>query len=442
MTAPAPAPPRDGAGRTARSAPGPLRTELRRGLGPWTGAAIVVTMLVTMYAKAPEWQIRWQDAENLLHPLAGLLCGPLAMAAGCLQGGRDRRLGTEDLWASVPRSPLPRLTVAAAPSALWPAAAVLLGDAGVLLAVWPYASWGRPALAPLLADAVAVGAMGLVGHVVGRVVRWRLTAPLLAVAGYTGFAYADFTSASARWLLPSAQFSAAEYRQVWWYAPASAAWTAGLALAFLLAYGLRSSRARLLALVPLTVAACAAAAILRLPADGGPWRIDPAAVRPVCDDGTPRVCVVALDARLLPALTETLEPVNERLRGLPGAPARWAVGRMEEEPGDVTLLDIAQDVVRNRIEDPALYRHYAVMQLFSKECREGDLTGPHAERAMDIHLAVAQWLAPSPPGYGPHAPGTRAHLDRLRAKSPAEQRAYLVRYLAANGCRPGEVPVP
>ncbi|MFF0485133.1 hypothetical protein [Streptomyces sp. NPDC004435] len=426
----------------ARPAPGPLRTELRRGLGPWTGAAIMATILVTMYSKAPEWQIRWQDAENLLHPLAGLLCGPLAMAAGCLQGGRDRRLGAGELWASVPRSPLRRLLVAAAPSALWPAAAVLAGDAVVLLAVWPYASWGRPAIAPLLADAVAVGAMGLVGHVVGRVVRWRLMAPLLAVAGYVGFAYGDFTASSWRWLLPSAQFSAAEYRQVWWYAPASAAWTAGLALACFLAYGLRSSRKRLLALVPLVVAVGAAAAILRLPADNGPWRIDPAAVRPVCADGAPRVCVIALDARLLPSLVETLEPVNERLRGLPGAPARWAVGRMAEQPGDVPLWDVGQDVVRNRIGDPVLYRNHAVMQLFSEECREGELAGPHAERTMDINHAVVEWLAPSPPGYGADVPGARAHLDRLRAKSPAEQRAYLVRYLAASGCRPDEVPVP
>ncbi|MFE9041681.1 hypothetical protein ACFYOG_12265 [Streptomyces sp. NPDC007818] len=430
------------AAAAARRAPGPLRTELRRGLGPWTGAAVAVTILVTMYAKAPEWQIRWQDAQNLLHPLAGMLCGPLAMAAGCLQGGRDRRVGAEDLWASVPRPPLPRLLVAAAPSALWPAAAVLLADAVVLLAVWPYASWGRPSAGPLLADAVAVGAMGLTGHVVGRVVRWRLTAPLLAVAGYFGLAYADFTSSASRWLLPNAQFSVSGYRQVWWYAPASAAWTVGLALTVLLAYGLRSSRVRLLALVPLTVAVCAAAVILRLPADPGPWRIDPAAVRPVCDDGAPRVCVVALDARLLPAVAEALEPVNERLRGLPGAPARWAVGAMEPEPGDVELLDVAQDVVRNRLEDPASYRNFAVSQLFAEECREGELAGPYAERTMDVNHAVVEWLAPAPPGYGPDVPGARAHLDRLRAKSPAEQRAYLVQYLAANSCRPDEVPVP
>ncbi|MFI8367191.1 ATP-binding cassette domain-containing protein [Streptomyces sp. NPDC085466] len=89
------------------------------------------------------------------------------------------------------------------------------GIAQVLLAVWPYASWGRPSAGPLLADAVAVGAMGLTGHMVGRVVRWRLTAPLLAVVGYFGLAYADFvprcppgTRATARGRRPGAPCSA------------------------------------------------------------------------------------------------------------------------------------------------------------------------------------------------------------------------------------------
>ncbi|MDV9193688.1 hypothetical protein R6L23_36700, partial [Streptomyces sp. SR27] len=67
----------------------PPRAELRRGLGPWTGAAVVLTVLVTMYGKAPGWQGRWADATNMLHVTAGLLAGPLALAAGCWQGGRE-----------------------------------------------------------------------------------------------------------------------------------------------------------------------------------------------------------------------------------------------------------------------------------------------------------------------------------------------------------------
>lgn len=222
----------------------------------------------------------------------------------------------------------------------------------------------------------------------------------------------------------------------------SSAWAAGLALAALLAYGARTARPRALALVPLAVAVAAAGLILRLPADEGPWRPDPSLTRPVCDGGTPRVCVTTLDRKLLPALSEALAPVNARLRGLPGAPARWAVGPLDPRPGDVQLLDPAADAVRGRIEAADLYRNFAVMQLFSDTCRAGDLAGPNAERAMTVNAAVIEWLAPTPDGFGPDVTGAQPHIDRLRAKSPAAQRDYLARYLAANTCHPDEVPIP
>lgn len=420
----------------------PLVTELRRGLGPWTGAAVALTVLVAMYGKAPAWQGRWSDATDLLHLAAGLLGGPLALAAGCRQGGRDRRRGTAELWESVPRSPLRRLLIAAAPSALWPAAGVLLADAVGLLATRPYVSGGRPALALLLADAVAVGSLGALGHVVGRLVPWRLTAPVLGIVGYTGLAAGTYTLSAARWLSPAADSSTAWMRPVWWFAPASMAWTAGLACAALLACGARTVRPRALALVPLAVAVAAAGLVLRLPPEDGPWRRDPAATRAVCDGGVPRVCVTVLDGRLLPAVSAALAPVNERLRGLPGAPARWAVGPVEPRRGDVQIADGAHAPVRGRLTRPDIFRHAAVGQLLARACDDSALPRRGEERAALVHLAVHEWLAPAPPGHGPGLSGAQEHLDRLRAKAPAAQRAYLARYLAADRCRPEEVPVP
>ncbi|MFF9430055.1 hypothetical protein [Streptomyces sp. NPDC014746] len=420
----------------------PLRTELRRGLGPWSGAAVAVVVLVTMYGKAPAWQSRWADVTGLLHVAVALLGGPLALAAGAWQGGRDRRRGTTELWESVPRSRLRRLLVSVAPSALWPVAGALLADAVCLLATRPYVSGGRPRLELLAADAVALASLGALGHLVGRLVPRRLTAPLLGVVGYVGLGIGTYAGGAARWLSPALEYRWAWGRPVWWFAPVSAGWTAGLALAALLAYGARTARSRALAVVPLAVAVGAAALILRLPADEGPWRPDPSMIRPVCDGGTPRVCVTALDRKLLPSVSEALAPVNARLRGLPGAPARWSVGPLDARPGDVQLLDPAADAVRGRIERPDLYRNFAVMQLFSDTCRPGDLTGPDAERAMTVNAAVIQWLAPTPGGFGPDVAGTRPYIDRLNSRSPAAQRDYLARYLAANTCHPDEVPVP
>ncbi|MFD3533866.1 hypothetical protein [Streptomyces sp. NPDC058664] len=434
-------PPRTG-GTTPARAPSPLRTELRRGLGPWTGAAVALTVLVTMYGKAPDWQGRWADATNLLHVVAGLLAGPLALAAGGWQGGRDRRRSTTDLWESVPRSPLRRLLVAVAPSALWPAAGLLLADAVCLLATWPYVSAGRPYLELVAADAVAVAALGALGHVVGRVIRWRLTAPLLGIVGYVVLGFGAYREGPARWLGPAGEHQFFWDRPVWWFGPVSMAWTAGIAVSVLLAYGLRPARLRMLALVPLAVAVAAAGLVLRLPPDEGPWRPDPALARQVCDDGTPQVCLTAVDEKLLPDVSAALAPLNARLEGLPGAPVRWVSGLGDTRPGDVALPNTDQEAVRGRLVRPDLYLNSAVNWLFSDTCRPGEGTGPNMERASVIHLAVAEWLAPTPDGYGPDPTAARPYIDRLETKSPAAQRDYLARYLAADGCRPDEVPVP
>ncbi|WP_406334524.1 hypothetical protein OG814_13575 [Streptomyces zaomyceticus] len=433
--------------RTGRTTPpgslSPLVTELRRGLGPWIGVAVALTVLLSMYGKAPDWQSRWSDATQLLHVTAGLLAGPLTLAAGCWQGGRDRRRRTTDLWESVPRPPLRRLCVAVAPSVLWPAAGLLLADVVCLLATWPYVSEGRPFLELLAADVVAVAALGALGHVVGRLVRWRLAAPLLGVLGYVGLAIGSYTESAARWLGPASEHQSVWDRPVWWFAPVSMAWTAGLALAVLLAYGLRPARLRPLALLPLVVAVAAAGVILRLPADTGPWRPDPVLARPVCDDGTPQVCLTAVDRALLPEVSAALAPLNSRLRGLPGAPVRWVSGPYgPTRPGDVELPDTGQDATRGRLTSPDLYLHSAVSWLFSATCRPGENTGPNAERASVVHLAVSEWLAPTPADYGVDPTAAQPYIDRLHAKSPAAQRDYLARYLAAKGCDPDKVPVP
>ncbi|MYV70203.1 hypothetical protein GT043_30510, partial [Streptomyces sp. SID2131] len=174
-----------------------------------------------------------------------------------------------------------------------------------------------------------------------------------------------------------------------------------------------------------------------LPPDEGPWRPDPALARPVCDDGTPQVCVTALDAKLLPEVSAALAPLNARLAGLPGAPVRWVTGPYgATRPGDVELPDPWEDTTRSRLTRPDLYRNSAVTWLFSATC------GPTAASAGDIHLAVTEWLAPTPGDYGPDTASAQPYIDRLRAKSPAEQRAYLIRYLAADACDPDGVPVP
>ncbi|MFI6285453.1 hypothetical protein ACIBCM_11960 [Streptomyces sp. NPDC051018] len=419
----------------------PLRGELVHGIGPWTGAAVLVTVLVVMssHAQSPfAWPGRRGDLTELLRSAGLVLGGPLSAAAGCWHGGRERRRGTLELRRSFARGGTQQALVAAAPAALWPAAGHLLAAAVPLLVTWPYADGGLSYLALPLADAFALASLGVLGFVAGRLVPWRLTAPLTAVAVFLLLGSAQ--SAYGRDpnpLNPADPHEFAWDRPVWWFAPASAGWLGGLAAAALLLY---AARRRATALVPLTVAVCCAAALVST--GPGLWRPDPGAARLVCDDGTPQVCVTAVDRELLPAVSAALAGLNSRLRGLPGAPARWVDGPGRPGADEAPLPSPGPEAVRGGLTDPEEYGYSAVQFLFSEPCEHGDLGGAAGRRAVDINTAVAQWLSPPGAAGARPWPETREYVDRLNAKPPAAQRDYLARYLAADTCRAEEVPVP
>jgi hypothetical protein len=426
-----------------RRSPGVLRTELRRGAGPWAGAALAILVGVTMYTKAPQWQGRWAETTDVLRVAGLLLGGPLSIASGCWQGGRERRRGTAELRATLPRPPLRQALVAAAPAALWPAAGYAVGATGCLVATWPYASYGHPFATLMSADAVAVAALGVVGFVVGRLIPWRLTAPLLAVVTYAVLGIPAYGNGGLNWLDPAYQHTGSWERPVWWFGPASALWTGGLAATVLLAY---AARHRLTLLIPLALAFAAAVPIART--GGAVWRHDPAATRPVCDHGSPQVCVSAVYGKLLPRLTEALAGTNARLRGVTGAPTRWIEGPARKGPHDATLLDLSREVAHGDLLDPAGYVSASVVSLPAMYCGkqpEHTGTGPSdavVARSMEIGEAVTLWLAPDPEYRLLPGGGSERELARLKAKSPAQGRAFLARYLAADKCDPEKVPTP
>lgn len=411
----------------------PLRAELLRGVGPWGGVSSALVIWVTTYFRPVGWEDRWTDTTDLLRSVALLLCGPLAVAVGCWQGGRERRRGTDELWRSVPRTRLRQVLLAVAPAACWPVVGYLVAAAGCLLVAWPNTSGGRPFVSLTGADAVALGALGVLGFVAGRLVPWRLTAPMLAAFTYVGLAIPAYTNSPARWLNPAVQHSYVWDQPVWWFGPASAVWTGGLALAALLAY---AARHRALALLPLALAVAAAVPIART--GDAVWYPDPEAAQLVCDDGTPQVCVTAVDRKLLPGTSAALAGLNAKLRGVPGAPARWIDGPYgsDTRPGDVRLPTLAEPTVRGRS-----FTGEAVGQLFDGCVRTSpDILGQEQVDAVD--LAVTQWLAPRP-NFGPSArPEVTVYLKRLHAMNAEQSRAYLTRYLAADRCRPDTIPAP
>ncbi|MCG0069535.1 hypothetical protein L0F81_40850 [Streptomyces tricolor] len=440
-----PAEPTEGGQRKAPGgrAPHPLRAEALRGFAPWAGAAVLLTFGGMLAGTADRWQGGWAETATEAHT-ALLIALPLAAAAGCWQGGRERRRGTEELWATTVRPPLARLLVPALPVALWVAAGYLVAVAAALLATWPYVQGDRPHLALVPGDTAVMAAGTLAGHVVGRVVPTRLAAPLLAMAGYLGLGFLEMGGpAGARPLNPADPVPVGEL-PVWWQPWAMAVWTGGLACAAALAY---AARRRVTALLPLAAALSAGALLAQ--AGDGLWHTDPLARRQVCDTSTtPAVCVNARYAGMLPQVGEALSGVTDKLEGVRNLPVRWAdhggAPRADEAPLP-GLTPLGWSAVRGRLTDPEQFAWEAVTALSGRgDCPEGAVS----TRVLWADDAVESYLAPNAlqkKGLVPGGPDEERRILAARARlagmAEDERRAWLSAYFAARaGCDAEGVP--
>ncbi|MEU0634215.1 hypothetical protein [Streptomyces sp. NPDC005989] len=425
----------------ARTAPHTaLRTELRRGIAPWTGLAVAVTLLVPLWSKAAQWQGSWGATQTELHAAAALLGGPLVAAAACWQGGREHRRRTAELLLSVPRSRLAQVTTAATPIALWAAAGYLLALAVVFAATAPYTGAGGPSLSVLLTDLGLLLSIGFVGFVAGRLLRWRLTAPVLAVVLYVLLGAPGYMEAGARFLSPGEQYALSSWVPVWWFAPVLLAWTGGIAATVLLAY---AARRRLSAVLPLALAAAAGAVIAHTGADL--FREDPTATRKVCsapEPGVPQLCVKAPDAPALPSVSAALAGMFSRLEGVPGAPVRYVDSGFRPKDGEAALGSATRgwNLTRNKLTDPQAYASNTALTLVIRDCpnstRKSDRKA--ADRVRFTDDAVRTWLAGDDSTWDPEA---RPLVARLDAMPEADRRAWLGRFLATlESCTPAEVP--
>ncbi|MFJ9560720.1 hypothetical protein ACIRQQ_11835 [Streptomyces fuscichromogenes] len=424
----------------------PLLTEARRGFAPWAGLTVLLTLGGLLAASADRWQGGWAETAVELHN-AVLITVPAAAAAGCWQGGRERRRGTGELWGTAVRPPLSRFLVSALPVALWVAVGYLVAAGLALLATWPYALGDGPHPARVPGDAFVSGAAALAGQVVGRLVPSRLAAPLLATAGYVGLGTtAAAYEGAGRYLNPAFQVLETSV-PVWWQPGVTAVWAGGLAGAAVLAY---AARRRWTAVLPL--AAATAAGVLLAQTGDGLWHPDPLAARQVCDTSvTPAVCVNARYARALPQITAALSGVTGKLAGVRNLPVRWADRdgpAHRDEASLPSLTPLGWSFVRGRLTDPGMFALEAVGAL---EVRGDCPDGPDGGVADD---AVENYLAPLPGrrDLDDREAGAdrrrraelaerRAARTRLSAMGGQERRDWLSAYFAARAdCDPGGVP--
>jgi hypothetical protein len=426
----------------------PLRAEVVRGFGPWAGAAVLLTIAVALAANAERWQGGWAETRGQLQAAAGLLGIPLALAAGCWHGGRERRRRTEELMAAAARGPLARLLASGLPLVLWVVAGYAVAAVLALLATWYCATGDSPYVIAPLTDAVLLACAVVAGQVVGRLVAWRLTAPLLAVGAYVGLGFLAYDSHGDLGPLSPVVDSATDSVPVWWQPVAMTVLAGGFTVAAVLAY---AGRRRAVALLPL--AAAIAAGGLLVQTGDGLRHTSPLARRQVCDTSTtPQICVNARYEGLLPQVTDALSGLTGRLEGVQNLPVRYEdlPGRPARDEVRLPMLTpIGWSVERGELADPQQYAWEAGMMLYGRaECDEVD------PRWDPVDDAVEHYLAPIPvekvfdeqDARGSEADRAKfkarvAARARLEAMGEEERRAWLSAYFATtNECDASKVP--
>lgn len=328
-----------------------LRTELRRSVAPWAGAAVLVASLAFLHLISGPWgkgtalwTAQWTSMALWTRHLL-IFLWPLAVGLGALQGLRDHRSKMSELLTSTPRPARHRAAVLAGTTAFTLVSAfallVLLGAVRVLAGG---ASYGHLGWLPVsLVGALALAAGAALGMGVARTLPSVLTPPVLAVGTFlltsllrqTTDAAVPTSAAPNRLSLLSPMVAEVRETLLTLSAPVHVGqtlWLLGMAATGLALLAAATPRARLLALAPLL--AGGAVALLLLPADPrDTYVVDRAAAAQVCDGP---VCVTtARRARL-----DTLEgPGKEALRLLREALGTQAPATLHETTAPRALGD-------------------------------------------------------------------------------------------------------
>ncbi|KAB1117636.1 hypothetical protein [Micromonospora aurantiaca] len=310
-----------------------VRIELRRSNAPAVAVLLLAVGALGTASMYSFWQGQWLRL-GYVHASDVFFLMPLALAGGAVLGRRDRRTRAEELMNSTGRPrwqrALPAMTalgvaVAAAHLLVLAASAAVVASGGAHLGV-------RGLAGPLIDVLVLVGA-AWVGVAVGRLWSSPLLPPLLAAAGLVaqeGTAMLGGTGS---------RLTNASLMISW---PPDTPWEtlsdrlllsrlvlgAGLVLAGLLLAAGRSRLTRAGAAASLA-GGVAGLLLIGVPGPAGIWQLDAEARRYVCADGTPQVCVTAVNAHLLPEVTTEARRGLHALAKLPNAPTRAVELRLD-----------------------------------------------------------------------------------------------------------------
>ncbi|MCZ7475338.1 hypothetical protein [Micromonospora sp. WMMC273] len=311
-----------------------VRVELRRSNAPVVAVLLIAVGVIGTASMYDFWQGQWLRL-GYVHASNVFLLMPLALAGGAVLGRRDRRTRADELMNSTGRPrwqrALPAMTalgVAAAAAHLLvvAASAAVIATGGTYLGV-------RGLAGPLIDVLVLVGA-AWVGVAAGRLWSSPLLPPLLAAAGLVAQEGTAMLGGPAGSRLTNASLMISWPPDTPWETLSDRlllsrlALGVGLVLAGLLLTAGRSWPLRAGAAASLA-AGVAGLLLISAPGPAGIWQLDQSARRYVCADGTPQVCVTAINAHLLPQITPEARRGLDALAKLPNAPTRAVELRLD-----------------------------------------------------------------------------------------------------------------
>ncbi|MFD6263361.1 hypothetical protein ACFWFK_19730 [Micromonospora chalcea] len=310
-----------------------VRVELRRSNAPAVAVLLLAIGILGVASMYSFWQGQWLRL-GYVHSSAMFFLMPLALAGGAVLGRRDRRTRADELMNSTGRPRWQRALPAMTALGVAVAAAHLLVLAGgAALVATGGAYLGVRGLAGPLVDVLVLAGAAWCGTAVGRLWSSPLPPPLLAAAalvaqeGTSMLAGVDSTLSSPSLMInwpPDTPWETLSDRLLL----SRLVLGAGLVLAGLLLAAGGSWLIRAGAFASLA-GGVAGLVLIGVPGPAGIWQLDAGARRYVCADGTPQVCVTAVNAHLLPEVTTEARRGLRALAKLPNAPTRAVELRLD-----------------------------------------------------------------------------------------------------------------
>ncbi|GAA4543416.1 hypothetical protein [Amycolatopsis samaneae] len=427
-----------------------LRIELRRTIAPWTALVLLAIAIFYLYGlsgpirKAPApWGEDWVPSALWTRMLLVFLI-PVVIGAGTIQGMRDKRSGTEELFGTASRPAWHRAAKLAGVFAglSFLAYTVVFGIAAVqAIAGGEYFSLAW--LPVFLVGGLSVIASACLGLGIGRALPFPVIAPVAAIASFVAVVamyLSMMNSAFGEGFLPNRVSLLApafeNLRSVFATTAASVdigqtLWFLGVAVTGFLLLAVKSVRARLLAFAPIALGALIAIPLFPAsPHDN--LVLDRAAAELVCDGP---VCVTRLHQDKLAELAVSGREALGLLAKLPDAPTRVVessapagYGGVPEERAPGTVFTEFESFQAKR-RSPADLTKALVAGAGVPACNEkyGDWLREEAARAV-----AAAWLTgdqrPDWKSYSlvSGAPTAETAWNALRARPEPEQRAWIL----------------